>query len=102
MQCSHTVEWPSGPSVLGTVTPRSGEPSRLQQGPWRGLDEVEFAPEYPELAGKRVLITGVSGPLGVDVVRAFAEAGTRLVVQAVEDKRGMLPNIMRRHVGGLR
>ena len=49
------------------------------------LDEVEFAPEYPELAGKRVLITGVSGPLGVDVVRAFAEAGTRLVVQAVED-----------------
>ena len=49
------------------------------------LDEVEFAPEYPELAGKRVLVTGVSGPLGVDVVRAFAEAHARLVVQAIED-----------------
>ncbi len=49
------------------------------------LDDVEFAPEYPELAGRRVLVTGVKGPLGVDVVRAFAEAQVRLVVQAVED-----------------
>lgn len=49
------------------------------------LDEVEFAPEYPELAGKRVLVTGVAGPLGIDVVRAFAEARVRLVVQADED-----------------
>jgi NAD(P)-dependent dehydrogenase (short-subunit alcohol dehydrogenase family) len=49
------------------------------------LDEVEFAPEYPELAGKRVLVTGVAGPLGIDVVRAFAEARTRLVIQADED-----------------
>ena len=49
------------------------------------LDEVEFAPEYPELAGKRVLVTGVRGSLGVDVVRAFAEARARLVVQAIED-----------------
>ena len=49
------------------------------------LDEVEFAPEYPELVGKRVFVTGVSGPLGIDVVRAVAEAGARLVVQADED-----------------
>ena len=49
------------------------------------LEDVEFAPEYPELAGKRILVTGVTGPLGVDVVRAFAEARTRLVVQALED-----------------
>lgn len=49
------------------------------------LDELDFAPDYPELAGKRVLVTGVAGPLGVDVVRAFAEARARLVVQAVED-----------------
>jgi NAD(P)-dependent dehydrogenase (short-subunit alcohol dehydrogenase family) len=49
------------------------------------LDEVEFAPEYPELAGKRVLVTGVAGSLGIDVMRAFAEARTRLVVQADED-----------------
>ncbi len=49
------------------------------------LEDVEFAPEYPELAGKRILVTGVAGALGVDVVRAFAEARTRLVVQAIED-----------------
>ncbi|MGE0765535.1 MAG: SDR family NAD(P)-dependent oxidoreductase [Hyphomicrobiaceae bacterium] len=49
------------------------------------LDEVEFAPEYPELVGKRVLVTGVAGALGIDVVRAFAEARARLVVQADED-----------------
>jgi len=49
------------------------------------LDEVEFAPEYPELVGKRVLVTGVSGSLGIDIVRAFAEAGARLVVQADDD-----------------
>lgn len=49
------------------------------------LDDVEFAPEYPELAGKRVLVTGVDGMLGIDVVRAFAEARARLIVQAPED-----------------
>jgi NAD(P)-dependent dehydrogenase (short-subunit alcohol dehydrogenase family) len=49
------------------------------------LDEVEFAPEYPELIGKRVLVTGVKGSLGIDVVRAFAESRARLVVQADDD-----------------
>lgn len=49
------------------------------------LDDVEFAPDYPELTGKRVLITGVKGAIGVDVVRAFAESKARLVVQAPED-----------------
>jgi NAD(P)-dependent dehydrogenase (short-subunit alcohol dehydrogenase family) len=49
------------------------------------LDDVEFAPEYPELAGRRILVSGVAGAVGIDVVRAFAEAGTRLVVQAMED-----------------
>lgn len=49
------------------------------------LDDVEFAPEYPELAGRRILVSGVAGAVGIDVVRAFAEAGARLIVQAVED-----------------
>lgn len=49
------------------------------------LEEVEFAPEYPELVGKRVLITGVCDPLGVEIVRAFAEAKARIIVQASED-----------------
>jgi NAD(P)-dependent dehydrogenase (short-subunit alcohol dehydrogenase family) len=49
------------------------------------LDDIELQSDYPELTGQRVLITGVSGPVGVDIVRAFAEAGARLVVQADED-----------------
>jgi NAD(P)-dependent dehydrogenase (short-subunit alcohol dehydrogenase family) len=49
------------------------------------LDQVEVAPEYPEMAGRRILVTGVRGVLGVDVVRLLAEARTRLVVQADED-----------------
>lgn len=49
------------------------------------LDDVEFQTEYPELVGRRVLITGVQGSLGFDVVRAFAEAKTRLVVQTEDD-----------------
>ena len=39
----------------------------------------------PELAGTRVLITGLSPGLGVDLARAFAEQGTRLVIQATEN-----------------
>jgi 3-oxoacyl-[acyl-carrier protein] reductase len=36
---------------------------------------------YPELAGKRILITGLSSSCGVDIVRAFAEHKCRLVLQ---------------------
>jgi len=36
---------------------------------------------YPELAGARVLITGLSPACGVDVARAFADHGARLVLQ---------------------
>src|ERR1700731_5206506 len=45
------------------------------------LEGVRRAPTYPELAGKRVLITGVTANLGVDIVRAFADHKTRLVLQ---------------------
>jgi NAD(P)-dependent dehydrogenase (short-subunit alcohol dehydrogenase family) len=53
------------------------------------IDEVELAPEYPELVGKRVLVTGVAGALGIEIVRAFAEAKARLVVQTSEDNPEM-------------
>jgi NAD(P)-dependent dehydrogenase (short-subunit alcohol dehydrogenase family) len=53
------------------------------------VDEVELASEYPELVGKRVLVTGVSGALGVEIVRAFAEARARLVVQTTDDSPEM-------------
>ncbi len=39
---------------------------------------------YPELAGKRVLITGLSLSHGVDVARAFADHGCRLVLHMAE------------------
>jgi len=35
---------------------------------------------YPELAGKRVLITGLNLKAGVDIARAFAEQGCRIVL----------------------
>jgi 3-oxoacyl-[acyl-carrier protein] reductase len=44
---------------------------------------------YPELAGARVLITGLSPELGVDVARAFADHKARLVVQSPEDSPAM-------------
>lgn len=49
------------------------------------LDGVDAFPTYPELAGKRVLITGLSRTHGVDIARAFAEHRTRLVLHASED-----------------
>jgi 3-oxoacyl-[acyl-carrier protein] reductase len=39
---------------------------------------------YPQLAGKRILITGVTSAFGVDIVRAFAEHKTDLVVEMAE------------------
>lgn len=44
---------------------------------------------YPELAGARVLITGLSPELGVDVARAFADHKARLVVQSPDDTPAM-------------
>ena len=36
---------------------------------------------YPELRGRRVLVTGVTAEQGIDIARAFAEHGARLIVQ---------------------
>jgi NAD(P)-dependent dehydrogenase (short-subunit alcohol dehydrogenase family) len=47
------------------------------------------APAYPELAGKRVLITGISSACGVDVARAFAEHKARLILQFAEESEAM-------------
>jgi NAD(P)-dependent dehydrogenase (short-subunit alcohol dehydrogenase family) len=47
------------------------------------------APAYPELAGKRVLITGLTSRCGVDVARAFAEHKGRLVLQFSESSEAM-------------
>jgi 3-oxoacyl-[acyl-carrier protein] reductase len=48
------------------------------------IDDVRAMPAYPELAGKRILITGITSKCGVDLVRAFAEHKGRLVLQLAE------------------
>jgi NAD(P)-dependent dehydrogenase (short-subunit alcohol dehydrogenase family) len=53
------------------------------------LDGVETFPAYPELAGKRVLITGLNCAHGVDIARAFADHRTRLVLHAADDTAEM-------------
>lgn len=56
------------------------------------LDDLEgFASpmRYPALAGKRVLITGVTAAAGVDIVRAFADHRTELVVEMAEQSEAM-------------
>ena len=49
------------------------------------IDGLDLAPEYPELAGKRVLITGLDGSLGLEIARAFGEARTRLVLHTTDN-----------------
>lgn len=46
-------------------------------------------PAYPELVGKRVLITGVTRRSGVDIARAFAERRARIVLQFAEASAAM-------------
>lgn len=60
-----------------------------------GLDDCAFeagqlAMAYPQIAGKRVLVTGVTSKFGVDIVRAFAEHGTELVVETSEHSDAMV------------
>jgi len=45
------------------------------------MDGARGGARFPELAGKRVLITGLTSRCGVDIVRAFADHKTRLVLQ---------------------
>lgn len=53
------------------------------------IDGARTAPSYPELAGKRVLITGLTSTCGVDVARAFGEHKCRLVLQFAETSETM-------------
>jgi 3-oxoacyl-[acyl-carrier protein] reductase len=48
------------------------------------VEGARWAPAYPELAGKRVLVTGLSSRCGVDVARAFADHKVRLILQFAE------------------
>jgi NAD(P)-dependent dehydrogenase (short-subunit alcohol dehydrogenase family) len=71
------------------ATPKRHEPMRsLVAGGMPMLmsviDDARSMPAYPELAGKRVLVTGLTSSCGVDIVRAFAEHKGRLVLQFAE------------------
>jgi 3-oxoacyl-[acyl-carrier protein] reductase len=46
-------------------------------------------PAYPELVGKRVLITGVTRRAGVDIARAFAGRRARVILQLAEASAAM-------------
>jgi NAD(P)-dependent dehydrogenase (short-subunit alcohol dehydrogenase family) len=46
-------------------------------------------PAYPELAGKRVLITGLTHHSGIDIARAFAERKGRIILQFAEVSAAM-------------
>jgi NAD(P)-dependent dehydrogenase (short-subunit alcohol dehydrogenase family) len=45
------------------------------------IEGFKFAPQYSEIAGRRILMTGVSRTCGVDIARALAEQGAKLVLQ---------------------
>jgi NAD(P)-dependent dehydrogenase (short-subunit alcohol dehydrogenase family) len=48
------------------------------------VDRSSSGSLYPELAGKRVLLTGVGLRHGVDIARVFADHGTRLVLHMTD------------------
>lgn len=53
------------------------------------VEEAHAVACHPELAGKRVLITGLNACVGVDLVRAFADHKARLVLQFAEQTESM-------------
>jgi NAD(P)-dependent dehydrogenase (short-subunit alcohol dehydrogenase family) len=53
------------------------------------IEGLKFAPHYSEIAGRRILITGLTQSCGVDIARAFAEQGAKLVLQFDETSEEM-------------
>jgi NAD(P)-dependent dehydrogenase (short-subunit alcohol dehydrogenase family) len=55
-----------------------------------GIARTSAFVALPELAGSRVLITGLTSECGFDVARSFADSGARLVLQSPEDSQEMV------------
>ena len=51
----------------------------------RMIGGLKTMPVYPEITGKRILVTGVTATSGVDLVAAFSDHGARLIVNYAED-----------------
>lgn len=49
------------------------------------LESLDYAAEYPDLVGRRVLVSGIRGPVGIEVARLLAEQKVRIVLQADQD-----------------
>lgn len=56
----------------------------------RGIARPSAFVALPELAGSRILMTGLTSRCGFDVARAFADSGARLVLQSPEDSPEMV------------
>lgn len=67
------------------------------------IESQQIQSGYPELAGARVLITGLESGHGVDIARAFAEQGCRLVLQtpALDTMLEVLLETLVRDAGGV-
>src|SRR5215471_7995713 len=71
-------------SRIGARCALAASASPTQAALRRVVEGARWAPAYPELAGKRVLVTGLSSSCGVDVARAFSEHKARLILQFAE------------------
>ena len=68
------------------------------------VEELRFGAVFPELAGARVMISGVSSSFGVDISRAFAEHHARLLLQMSETSIEMdeVTAMLAQSAGGLK
>ncbi len=53
------------------------------------VDELRHTRVYPEIAGTRTLITGLTAQFGIDIARAFADHQARLVLQTADESPQM-------------
>lgn len=74
------LDAPAGPKRRSEVCVLKGHDMLISE---TGAFEFghEFDAPLRALAGKRVLITGVSAAGGIDIARSFADAGVRLILQ---------------------
>jgi len=77
-------------SASSSLTAATVEAAEGESAMFMGIVDVRpGVVVYPELAGARVLITGLTATAGVDIARAFAEHKAQLVLQAPDSSPEM-------------